>query len=40
MIEPRIASHLEWIASMDPAYAKWARGNYIAMIVTPFRRKA
>lgn len=32
MLEPRIAAHLEWIASLDPAYAKWARGNFWAML--------
>ena len=32
MLEPRIASHLEWIASLDPEYAKWARGNFWSML--------
>lgn len=32
MLEPRIAAHLEWIASLDPEYAKWARGNFWAML--------
>ena len=32
MLERQIAAHLEWIASLDPEYAKWARGNYWAML--------
>lgn len=32
MIEQRIASHLAWIATMDPDYAKWARRNYWDML--------
>lgn len=42
MIEHRIAAHLAELA-VTPGwqeYAKWARGNFISIIVTPFRGKA
>lgn len=39
MIESRIASHLAWIAKMDPDYAQWARGNYWDML-KPFLAKS
>lgn len=32
MIESRISAHLSWLATMDAEYAKWARGNYWAML--------
>ena len=40
MIEHRISEHLAWLRTMDEEYAKWARGNFIAIIVTPFRGRA
>ena len=40
MIEHRISEHLAWLRTMDEEYAKWARWNFISIIVTPFRGKA
>lgn len=38
MIEHRISAHLAWLRTMDEDYAKWARANYVAILVTPFKR--
>jgi len=40
VIEHRISEHLAWLRTMDEEYAKWARGNFISIIVTPFRTRA
>ena len=37
MIEHRISEHLAWLRTMDEEYAAWARANYVAILVTPFR---
>lgn len=35
----QIAEHLAWLRTMDEEYAKWARGNYWAML-SPFLAKS
>ena len=32
MLERQIAAHIAWMAETDPAYAKWARGNFWSML--------
>lgn len=34
----QISAHLAWLRTMDPEYAAWARANYVALLVTPFKR--
>ncbi len=42
MIEQRIAAHLAELSATEgwQEYAKWARANYIAILITPFKRLA